>query len=376
MTVRLLHTADWQLGKPFDKFAGDTGPLLREARLEAVRMLARLANEHQVDAVLVAGDIFDSSSVSRQTITFAIDAMRGFGGPWILLPGNHDAHLAECVWTRILRDGCPPHLRLALEPSPIALTDDRLVVFPAPLCARRTHDDLTAWMDGAEGPVGAARVGLAHGAVEGRLPAAADAGNPIAADRAERARLDYLALGDWHGTLQVAPQTWYAGTPEPDRFPQNDPGNALLVAIEGPGHAPQVTRLRTARYDWRMAEIDCTGFEAAAMTEAVAGRLGELGVRERTLLRLRLRGVLSLAARAALGAVLKRLEDELRYLLVDDAELRDEPDERDLDLLRDGPITGAAVDRLRAQATAGTEEDRAVARLALRYLYVEARGPA
>ena len=38
----------------------------------------------------------------------------------------------------------------------------------------------------------------------------------IAPARARDAGLAYLALGDWHGTREIAPATWYAGTPEPE----------------------------------------------------------------------------------------------------------------------------------------------------------------
>ena len=61
------------------------------------------------------------------------------------------------------------------------------------------------------------------------MPAAAEGQNPIADTRAETANLDYLALGDWHGTLEVAPRTWYAGAPEPDRFRANEPGNIFYI---------------------------------------------------------------------------------------------------------------------------------------------------
>ena len=70
-------------------------------------------------------------------------------------------------------------------------------------------------MDAAETPRDAVRVGLAHGSVANRLPEG-DAKNEIAEDRATTANLDYLALGDWHGTMEIAPKTWYSGTPEPD----------------------------------------------------------------------------------------------------------------------------------------------------------------
>src|SRR5690606_18796715 len=105
------------------------------------------------------------------------------------------------------------------------------------------------WDDMAS-PAGMFRVGLAHGSVTGRLPEGIDSSNPIAPDRALRARLDYLALGDWHGCLRIDDRTWYAGTPEQDRFRGNDPGYALSVKIAEPGAVPEVTRLRVGQYHW------------------------------------------------------------------------------------------------------------------------------
>ena len=59
-------------------------------------------------------------------------------------------------------------------------------------------------------------------------------------DRAATARLDYLALGDWHGTRRIDARTWYSGTPEPDRFKANEPGNVLQVDIARAGAEPIV----------------------------------------------------------------------------------------------------------------------------------------
>jgi hypothetical protein len=58
-----------------------------------------------------------------------------------------------------------------------------------------------------------------------------EAANPVDPARAAKANLDYLALGDWHRTLQVGPAIWYAGTPEPDRAGGQEQGTALLVDI-------------------------------------------------------------------------------------------------------------------------------------------------
>src|SRR5690606_4559470 len=111
------------------------------------------------------------------------------------------------------------------QPGASVFEDLGCIVLAAPLTQRHTHSDLTGWFDVEPSDPALIRIGLAHGCVAGILPSNVDAGNPIAADRAVSARLDYLALGDWHGTRRVDPRTWYSGTPEPDRFRRNDPGN-------------------------------------------------------------------------------------------------------------------------------------------------------
>jgi DNA repair exonuclease SbcCD nuclease subunit len=367
MTVRLLHSADWQLGKTFANIPGDAAVLLREARLDAVRRLARIAAERRVDAVLVAGDAFDTNQVADATLHRALEAMEAYPGPWLLLPGNHDAYLAECVWTRLERMDRRANLHAFAKPEPLPLLDGRLVVLPAPLTARRTLDDLTAWMDAAPTPAATLRVGLAHGSVAERLPAAAEAPNPIAADRALRARLDYLALGDWHGTLEIAPRTWYAGTPEPDRFLQNEPGHALLVELDGPGLPPRVERMRTAGYDWRIAEVTLAGEAEASVTLERA--LAAFGEPARTLVALTLKGHVGLAGRAAVDALLERWRARLCHLEVDDAGLLVAPEPGDLaDLAADGIVREVAR-RLSLRAVEGSGEDRALAELALRRLW-------
>ena len=52
MTITFLHTADWQLGKSFGSIEGDTAALLREERFEAVKRIALLATERDVELVL------------------------------------------------------------------------------------------------------------------------------------------------------------------------------------------------------------------------------------------------------------------------------------------------------------------------------------
>src|SRR5690554_2180752 len=200
------------MGRTYSRFDTEDGAALVEARYDAIERLAALATAHQCDAVLVAGDVFDAQTVSDRTIRRVFNATRSFEGPWVMLPGNHDAALAESVWTRAERlNAVPENVHLALEPGAIQLPDQGMAVLAAPLIQRHTYGDLTQPFDTMETPLNLLRIGLAHGSVQGLLPEDIDATNPIAPSRAETAKLDYLALGDWHGAKQINERTWYSG---------------------------------------------------------------------------------------------------------------------------------------------------------------------
>ena len=369
MGVTLIHTADWQLGKQFGNVRDDAGAALRDRRIETVKEIARLAQERGADAVLVCGDVFETNAVADRTIRQALNALDPFTGDWVFIPGNHDAALADSVWSRADRIGKPENVHFLLRnEEPLLLKNETLAILPAVLERRQEADDLTEWFDGAETPKGAIRVGIAHGSVRELLPDS-EAPNPIAADRAETAKLDYLALGDWHGTLEINNRTWYAGTPEPDRFKSNDPGNVLAVEIERRGAAPSVERIPVGHYVWRetearihdLADVDALDREL----KALGSDLGRL------LVRLKVEGVVTLALREQLREKLEEWEARLRYLEADDRELIAEPSEDDLDRIdRDGFVR-TAVESLSERAADPDDPEREIAKAALLRLYQE-----
>jgi hypothetical protein len=91
-------------------------------------------------------------------------------------------------------------------------------LLPAPT-HRHNLDDPTALFDTMETPGARSRIGLAHGSIRD-FSSRGEAQNQIAPDRAQRSNLDYLALGDWHGSLRVDART---GAPETDRFQRDEP---------------------------------------------------------------------------------------------------------------------------------------------------------
>ncbi|GGY63178.1 metallophosphoesterase family protein [Marinobacter zhanjiangensis] len=358
---RFLHTADWQMGRSYSRFEAEDAAALVEARFQAIEKLAGLANEYECDAVLVAGDVFDAQTVSDRTIRRVFNATRGFSGPWVMLSGNHDAALVESVWTRARRlEAVPGNVHLALEPGVIELEQAGLAVLCAPLTQRHTYSDLTEPFNSLETPEGLVRVGLAHGGVQGLLSEDIDATNPIAPERSEVARLDYLALGDWHGTKRIDERTWYSGTPEPERFRNNEAGQALVVDIAGSGEKPEVTPIRTGRYQWHQWR------ETLAVESDLAQLLERLqALPESSVIDLRLEGSVTLAGEEKLLRALSVAEARFRSTQCDRSELHLEPTEDDIAELKADGYVGEVVEALRNQQQ---DDDSDVAREALAIL--------
>ena len=370
--MRLIHTADWQIGKVFRFVDQATMGVLQEARLEAISAIGRLALEHAAPVVLVAGDIYDIGTAEDRTLAQPLVRMRAFASvEWHLIPGNHDPHHPGGPWDRLLRRGLPANVRVHLEPTPVALEGGGAQLLPAPLYRRRALGDPTAWMDQAPAPEGTTRIGLAHGSISAFGSDARTQPNLIDPTRPERAGLAYLALGDWHGTKRIGPRCWYSGTPEVDDFGVEGGGHALLVDIAATGAPPAVTPLRTGRFDWRREEMRIDGEDDV---EVMSARLGAIHDDPACLLLdLRLEGTLSLAGRELLARALDDQGAALRFLRVDDRGLYLRPSAADLEAIAHGGFVRVAAETLRAMTDDPDEPAREIAARALLRLYAEHR---
>lgn len=219
---------------------------------------------------------------------------------------------------------------------------------------------------------GAIRIGLAHGAVT-NFSEDGEGVNLIDPNRATRAGLAYLALGDWHGAVEIGPRTRYSGTPEPDRFKHDRPGEALVVSIEGASALPQVTRLETGSFLWRTLELELLdGDDAIGLMDSY---LPATHLRRRSLIRLIANGRVRLDMRSALSAAVERIRPDFAYLEFEDAGLSTECEASDLDAIaRTGALRDVA-EALYSEArdTSRSSEEREVASAALNRLYALAQ---
>jgi hypothetical protein len=229
-----------------------------------------------------------------------------------------------------------------------------VVVLPAPLTQRHTYSDLTEWFDAHATPPDLFRLGLAHGAVQGVLAEDIDSANPIAADRAARARLDYLALGDWHGCRRIDDRCWYSGTPETDRFRNNDSGRALVVELECAGAPPRVEPVSTGRYRWRDEQ---RSLQVDSDVDALCDWLAALEPNE--VVQLGIAGQVDLAGLNRVRDALNHARGRARAVLADVDRLRIEPTDADIAALAAEGYLGEVIADLRvAQQEADGEAAR------------------
>ncbi len=88
-SFRILHTADWHLGKLLDDQSRD------EEHARFLAWLLAAVKEHAVDAIILAGDVFDTANPPQSAVgryfDFVCDLFRQGDCALVIIAGNHDS---------------------------------------------------------------------------------------------------------------------------------------------------------------------------------------------------------------------------------------------------------------------------------------------
>ncbi|BFO66299.1 exonuclease SbcCD subunit D [Chryseobacterium sp. KCF3-3] len=87
--MKILHTADWHLGKRLDRFSR------LEEQVLVMNEIVQMADEQNVDLVLIAGDLFDNFNPSVEAAELFYKTLKRLSlngkRPVIAISGNHDS---------------------------------------------------------------------------------------------------------------------------------------------------------------------------------------------------------------------------------------------------------------------------------------------
>jgi DNA repair exonuclease SbcCD nuclease subunit len=363
--VKILHSADWQMGLRAQHVA-HVAAEVRKARLEAARNVIRAANRFSVDAIVLAGDIFEDNLVDDRLVHEVVAVLESSRMPVYVLPGNHDALTPDAVYGRASWKPRSGHVTMLDGNMPVPIPGTDAVLLAAPLRQKKGMKDPTAGWTELAGS-NAIRIGVAHGSlrIEGKY--AAD-DFPIALDAVSRVGLDYLSLGHWHGQYIHEGRAAYSGAHETTKFGESGSGQALLVEIASRRALPRLTSVPTGTLSWQALEMDLSqGTEHEA--SRIRGLTAKMAQPEKTLLRIRTTGTSSEEA----SSVLDRLQDSLlgKGFLHVGIERRDVPRAEAEGRLADVAASSSLVSTLLAELSrpaAGVEASPDPIRLAARRL--------
>jgi DNA repair protein SbcD/Mre11 len=268
--MRILHSADWHLGRTLH------GVDLTSAHAAFVDHLVETVRSEGVDAVLVAGDVYDRAFPSLEAVALLEDALVRLCELTrvIVTPGNHDSAIRLGFGSELFRERLTVRARPLDAASPIVISDaagPALAVYPVPYldpdAARAT---LAPWSDeplhrshasAMATVVRRVTADLAERRAAGPLPAVlmahAFVGGGLASDSERDIRvggvdavpaavfadtgLDYVALGHLHGPQRVGaaegpgPTIRYAGAPVAMSFSERHQTKSTALVEFGAG---------------------------------------------------------------------------------------------------------------------------------------------
>lgn len=241
MSLRFVHAADLHLDSPFLGLASSApehvAKTLRDATFEAYDAIIDLCIRERVDALLVAGDIYDGADRSlraQRKFVAGLNRLHEAGIRSFICYGNHDpldgweAGLAMPVSCH--RFG-PEVESVPFDPADPSRGTVYGMSYP-----RQSVKENVAQRFHRDQPGGVA-IGLLHcnvGSNTGHEPYA-----PCTLDDLVAAGMDYWALGHVH-TAQIlrsqSPAVVYPGNPQGRRPNETGPRGAYLVNIDDAGH--------------------------------------------------------------------------------------------------------------------------------------------
>lgn len=231
--MKLIHTSDWHfgIGHGVQSYALDQKDFLDQ--------LYGLIQREKVEAVLIAGDIFDSSVTNSEAIALYNEAMTKLcaelGITVVIIAGNHDsaARLASC---RELLKAAGLHItgRLEKDPQPLLLDGGKVAVYSLPFFGReevtalyrtdkestRTQERATAFVcEQIRGSMDPQRfnIVLSHSMIVdaevSESDRAAKIGGAAAVSKDVFEGFDYVALGHIHKHQILSDTVRYSGSP-------------------------------------------------------------------------------------------------------------------------------------------------------------------
>ena len=286
---RLFHCSDTHLGHQQYPRTDETGLNVREQDIaKAFRSIVDAAIAAKPDLFLHAGDLFDGVRPGNRALA---TAMEGFvrlsqaGIPTIVIAGNHEH-------PKLRETGSPLRLFTHLPNVHVVFQGQRETVtlhVPGVSVPVRIHavpqcaDSQTLARQILDAPTAAAGASpgidllVVHGGVTTLKAFSHHEFNELSIDPGLLRPFDYVALGHFHATQQVAPNAWYCGAPERVSIAESGQEKGYLDVRVAPGQPVQATFHPIAGRTYvDLPVLEARGLDAAQAKQAALDAIARL----------------------------------------------------------------------------------------------------
>lgn len=248
--MKILHTSDWHLGRN----DGDTS--LYEDQVFFINEICRIAAEQRVDAVLIAGDVYDraiaSADASRLYDTAMTKLCIEVNIPVFIIAGNHDSaeRLSTCS-VLLRKSGLIICGELSRNIAPIELGNCEIFLLPW-ITEEKVKSVFPDDREQIENLTGAyftvtekmralfspdkRHIILSHAFITSAETSTSDRAAEIGFASQVSASVfdgfDYVALGHIHGPQKINERIRYCGTPMPYSFGKEEKQTKGVVILD------------------------------------------------------------------------------------------------------------------------------------------------
>jgi predicted phosphodiesterase len=235
--MRFLHTADSHLGYSAYSRLNEEGYNQREVDIyEGFRQVIDAALKHKVDFVIHAGDLFDTVRPNNRALSFAIDQVLRLSRaniPFVVISGNHDTpRLRETGSVfRLFEHIEHVHPIFKAQYEKIEVGD--AVIHCIPQCM--DTQSLKEQMKALKPKSGKKNLAMLHVGVVGISVFRTDELNEQVVDPSRLSdKMDYIALGHFHGYTKLAANAYYSGSTERLSFAEAEQEKGYIIGdLEG-----------------------------------------------------------------------------------------------------------------------------------------------
>ncbi len=277
---KFVHASDLHLDSPFKGISGESdavAEVLRSATFAAFASLIKLAIEHRVDFVLIAGDVYDGADRSlRAQLRFrdGLTELSNRGIRSFVVHGNHDP---SDGWTSAMDWPDGVHIFKADEVETVTVSRDGYdlaTVSGISFRTRRENRRLAGEFRRSES--GLFNIGLLHCNCGGNT--GHEDYSPCRVEDLTQVGMDYWALGHVHarGILHEVPHIVYPGNAQGLSIRETGPRGCYLVTVDDSGAVGlEFRELDAVR--WLTAEVSIAGMQTLdALDRAVSKVVDDL----------------------------------------------------------------------------------------------------